>query len=315
VHGRTLTHAGIMPNEPAKRKRSPHKRLTAEQVKQGWLLGDYTASGYLFHLIGALRRDGWQLLITDVDAFCEKWEISRASFYRAKAKLVLQGRIGEEIQGKLKLWVQQSSEVLPFEKYSDCGSLNSETANLNFENLSLNSETANLTSETAIDPKPASNGYPDNSPDLLIRSSTDLSQSHPPNDNPEREVLNDKGKPIKTFRDWLLRRANELPTKPALITKWVNTQAQDPDVQEEFLKFYKGSKITHVPLPVEPPQNFQPEPQEMTQQARLEKYLALWQTPILRRTVTEQIQVHPEWGLILTDDGPAFALEVAEPCP
>ncbi|WP_416667911.1 hypothetical protein [Egbenema bharatensis] len=98
---------------PGNHRKPGHKRLTPEQVKQHWKLGDYTASGYLIHLLGALKRDGWVVDIPNVAEFCQLWEIGERRFYRAKAKLIEQGRLGERIKGRLKLWIITDTELIP----------------------------------------------------------------------------------------------------------------------------------------------------------------------------------------------------------
>ena len=67
--------------------------MTAEEIREAWRLGDYTSSGYLYHLICALRRDGRLRQNDTVSEFCREWEMNRRSFYKAKAKLIDQGRL------------------------------------------------------------------------------------------------------------------------------------------------------------------------------------------------------------------------------
>jgi hypothetical protein len=57
-------------NADASAKRvSPHFRLSVEQIKAKWLVGDYTAQGYLFDLIESSRKDGWHFAIDDYEYF------------------------------------------------------------------------------------------------------------------------------------------------------------------------------------------------------------------------------------------------------
>jgi hypothetical protein len=96
-----------------KSPQQPHERQSAEQVKECWLLGDYTASGYLFHLFKSLKREGWEIDIDDPDnndptltpvqKFCQKWAIAERRFYRAKARLIAEGRLTEKIIVKLRV--------------------------------------------------------------------------------------------------------------------------------------------------------------------------------------------------------------------
>jgi len=177
--------------------RTPHARLTAEHVKQNWLAGDYTASGYLFNLLKALKKDGWHLGIDDVDTFCLDWEISRRSFYRAKAKLILQGRIEEKIIGKVEIWICSNPKVVFLnEDFDDDDCDNSGVNCAKFGTSNDTSGTGNDTSGTSNDTSgttAGSNALPIKrlqDPSTLIRSITDLdhlSLSCPPTASPKVE--------------------------------------------------------------------------------------------------------------------------------
>jgi hypothetical protein len=84
-------------------KTTPHARRTSEQVKEKWNLGDYTASGYLVELFSAMKKEGWTIAIPNVAAFCEEWNIGERRFYRAKARLISEGRLKERIKGALEV--------------------------------------------------------------------------------------------------------------------------------------------------------------------------------------------------------------------
>lgn len=82
---------------------TPHLRLTPAEVKALWELGEYTPKGYLHHLILAHRKPGWPWKINNVSQFCRDWGFPRRTFYRAKAALVSDGLIEEEIIGTIEL--------------------------------------------------------------------------------------------------------------------------------------------------------------------------------------------------------------------
>ncbi len=82
-----------------------HLRLTPAQVLANWQQGFYTPTGYLYHLLLALRRQGWWLRIDNISQFCRQWEMNRRAFYRAKAQLLLAGRLEENIDDAIDLRV------------------------------------------------------------------------------------------------------------------------------------------------------------------------------------------------------------------
>ena len=92
-------------------KKQAHLRLTAEQVKKQWLKGRYTASGYLWHLIQALRKEGWWYRIENVDQFCEDWAINKRTFYRAKASLIASGELEESTKKTVELRVLSAPDL------------------------------------------------------------------------------------------------------------------------------------------------------------------------------------------------------------
>ncbi|MEM6518733.1 MAG: hypothetical protein AAF722_05290 [Cyanobacteria bacterium P01_C01_bin.70] len=77
--------------------------LTLADIKQGWEAGYYTPRGYLYHLLLAYQASGSALRIESISAFCREWNISRSRFYKAKAALVKDGLIEENIIGAVGL--------------------------------------------------------------------------------------------------------------------------------------------------------------------------------------------------------------------
>jgi hypothetical protein len=84
-------------------KTQAHLRRTKEQIKEQWLLGDYTPAGYLYNLLAAMKAEGLPVTIGSVKEFCTEWEIDKRQFYRAKSRLIEQNRMSEEIHGPVSL--------------------------------------------------------------------------------------------------------------------------------------------------------------------------------------------------------------------
>ena len=82
---------------------SPHLRLTPQEVKTLWEKGQYTPKGYLYHLVLAHRREEWAWKISNVSEFCREWGFVRRTFYKAKAALINEGLLSEEIEGSFEL--------------------------------------------------------------------------------------------------------------------------------------------------------------------------------------------------------------------
>ena len=92
-----------MTHLPNGRQKSPHLRLSPPEVKGLWELGHYAPKGYLYQLVLAHRKPGWVWRIDNVSEFCREWGFARRTFYRAKAALIEEGLLEEEIFGAIEL--------------------------------------------------------------------------------------------------------------------------------------------------------------------------------------------------------------------
>jgi hypothetical protein len=240
--------------QTSKPRQSPHARFTAEQIKAKWLVGDYTAQGYLFDLIKALRKDGWHLGIDDVDAFCEEWQISRRSFYRAKAKLISQGRIEEKITGRIELWIEPNPKIVPLrEGDSDLSDDNPGTSCAKFGTDDDNSGTNCDNLGTATLFKPLSEERSQLPPDLS-QTLNQLFLSFPPSLQPRRDT-SDFNTEIKENPDQSehLEVDNQPQTINNLQKHTVNSeetnQVPQRSADDEFLDFVLKTEIKSLPNP------------------------------------------------------------------
>ena len=92
-----------MTHLPGGRQTSPHLRLCPAEVKALWERGHYSPKGYLYQLVLAHRRAEWSWKVENVTAFCKEWGFVRRTFYKAKAALIDEGLLSEEIEGAIQL--------------------------------------------------------------------------------------------------------------------------------------------------------------------------------------------------------------------
>lgn len=166
------------PNSPTEPK-EPHARLTLEEVKDLWRSGALRASGYLYLIIKAQRRNGWRFRIQSINEFCKEFEIGRPTFYKAKAKLIHEGKMQEDISGTVDLWIPSNDyDISVLDPVSPNGDTDTVTVSLNVDSVSPNGD-----SESPIGDSQSPNG--DNDPiksfDFIeswrsYRSLTDLLQ-------------------------------------------------------------------------------------------------------------------------------------------
>jgi hypothetical protein len=94
-------------------RKEPHARLTSQQVFKNWTKEGkkyYTPTGYLYHLLLALRKEGWWYRIDNITEFCDRWKIKRRTFYDAKAALIADGVLEENILGAVELRIIDAAE-------------------------------------------------------------------------------------------------------------------------------------------------------------------------------------------------------------
>ena len=249
----TQTNTNNISGTTAKKASTPHVRLTAEEVRQGWIDGHFSASGYLYYLIRSLRKDGWWYRIGNVTQFCKQWEIPRRTFYNAKAKLIREGKLEERMGGRVDLRVPPLSNIIEMPEKKvvlDTPKIedkvvpplaqlhpgNRATAGtLCYEDLAgTQVNTPENHSEQAIQQLAQS------PTDLSSDLNTDLSHRapDPPRIRREREseCFDKEGELQPGFRDFLSRIMNRLPNKPVMEEKWIRKQAKDPDNQHQYLR-------------------------------------------------------------------------------
>ncbi|NJR70021.1 MAG: hypothetical protein HC771_16280 [Synechococcales cyanobacterium CRU_2_2] len=233
-------------NASNRQKTEPHARLTVADVKQGWLDGYFSGPGYLSLLFRSMKAEGLPIYIGNVAQFCQKWEIGERRFYRAKAKLVEQGSLEEDIQGNLVIWmISKKREHL----YDDTAVGDSDAAVGNSDTAV--SETDTAVSETPA--KPLQNSTFKDSPDLNQISNISLSE---PTHHPERESdISSSNKLDEEFREWLINKAKKLPKPPVFISQWAKAQMKNPEIKKEFLKYRKAltERINFPPAPIDAP--------------------------------------------------------------
>jgi len=86
-------------------KRSPHARLTVDEVKAQYKAGLLTITGYFYNWLLASKREGWRLR-SNVPKISDELGVSRSSFYKAIAKLKDQGMVNFEIHGDIEIWIE-----------------------------------------------------------------------------------------------------------------------------------------------------------------------------------------------------------------
>jgi hypothetical protein len=239
-----------------RKKSQPHLRRTVEQVKEKWRLGDYTPSGYLVELFSAMKAEGFAIVIRNVKAFCEEWGLSRRTFFRAKATLVSQGRLDEEIQGTLIVrLIPANLEHL----YDDKVGTDGARSGTHDDKVGTNGARSGTHDDKVGTTTPSNDRQAsqfDDSPDLYSDldqiSNKSLSQpTHPP----ERDGDSFSQENEEAFREWLLQKANQLPTKPAFINQWIESQAKKSENRQEYLKYHKAltERINFPPAVIDAP--------------------------------------------------------------
>ncbi|MBD1876946.1 hypothetical protein H6F75_26020 [Nodosilinea sp. FACHB-131] len=306
---------------PAEGRGQPHLRLTPDEVLDNWRNHFYTPAGYLYHLILALRREGWWYRIENVSSFCRRWELNRRTFYRVKAELVILGKLEEHISGPIDIRIpgvsQIDSPVSPVTQGVTHGSqgvshgshLSLETGSgqgfpdpTDLSQIFLNSfkererESGEFSTGNAeADQEESATLDPDTQPS----APTDPPVEPEPPDETESSAEGDDD-----FFDWVLaHKVPRLPTKPASPRSAAKGWIEKHGVQlyaeyQTWLAAPQRSPTAYTGPPPPPPT------EDVTPAERLRRYQQLWQNPICRNGIRKAIDDNPDWNLEIGPDGP-----------
>ncbi len=304
--------------QPAKSTTRSHLRLTPEAVHQNWLNHFYTPAGYLYHLILALRKQGWWFRVENVSRFCREWHINRRTFYRAKAELITNGKLEEHIKGSVNLRVPTLSQI-----DSPVTSLSSQVINLTHPETDQTQSAVETESQQPFPDSPDPSQLSSNS--SLKKRETDASLSPEPEEPsnqpskitlsptaPEHLQMGDASLPGP--QQWLDFSAEDDPNFFAFVVKHKIPKLPEPPASKQsaaqgWIRKYGNRLYSEYLYWLENQHQIQqrlepipPEPE--TSDQRLQRYQMLWQNPTCRKGVRTAIQNHPEWNLEIGPNGP-----------
>jgi len=304
---------------------APHLRLTPEEVLENWRNHFYTPAGYLYHLILALRREGWWYRIDNISDFCRKWELNRRTFYRVKAELILMGRLEESITGNIDLRIpnvsQIDSPVSPGSQVVSHGSqvvshgsqLSLETGSrqefpaptdllqisYSFKERERETEkfSTGVTKNDHTEPEP----IPQDCPPVAEATES----PPPPQEPPEGTTFSAAAE--DDFFDWVLTykipRLPQRPASPRSAAKgWIEKHREQ--LYAEYRTWLAGPQRGSTDHSGTPPPPRLPPPTEETPDHRLRRYQGLWQNPVCRNGIRKAIEENPDWNLTIGPDGP-----------
>ena len=302
--------------QPTKSTTRSHLRLTPEAVHQNWLDHFYTPAGYLYHLILALRKQGWWFRVENVSQFCREWHINRRTFYRAKAELIANGKLEEHIKGSVNLRVPTLSQI-----DSPVTNLSPRVINLAHPETVQTQSAAKTISQQAFPSSPDLSQLPSNSslkkrekiaslsPELKQPNSQGITLSP---DAPEQPQTGEASLPGP--QQWLDFSAEDDPDFFAFVIKNKIPLLPEPPASKQsaaqgWIRKYGNRLYTEYLQWLENQRQVQQRltpipPNEETPDQRLQRYQMLWQNPTCRKGVRTAIKTHPEWHLEIGPNGP-----------
>ena len=309
-------------------KISSHLRLTPEEVLENWRNHFYTPAGYLYHLILALRREGWWFRIDNVSKFCRKWELNRRTFYRVKAELIVLGKLEENITGSIDLRIPGVSQNdSPVTEGSQGVSRGSQGVSRGSQGVSHGSHSSpetpsghglyNTTDLSQIstasftfkerEKGEFSTGHPEPEQEEAVHLDPEA-QQNVPEDPPVAANIPDwtkfSAEDAPKFFDWVLTyKIPRLPEKPAsprcAAEGWIRKQGVQLYAEyERWLAGPQSGTTASTGPPALPP------PKEETPEQRLQRYQQLWRNPACRKGIRKVIEDNPDWNLEIGPDGP-----------
>ena len=305
---------------PVDTRGQPHLRLTPEQVLENWRQRFYTPPGYLYHLILALRREGWWYRINNVAQFCRDWEINRRTFYRAKAELITRGLLEEHIIGSLDLRVPNVSQIdSPVSELSplvpDLSQPVTPVTHMAAETqsgqrLQNPTDLSQIFFRSSLKERESaefSTGNPEDDQETFCSPPATVppGQKDPPlQRHPPEKISSSAAEDDPEFFDWVLTyKIPRLPNKPAsprsVAAGWIRKHRVQlyAEYQTWLQGQHRGISADPQPPPLPPPRAESPA-------ERLQRYQQLWQTPICRNGIRKVIEDNPDWNLTIGPNGP-----------
>jgi hypothetical protein len=235
--------------------------MTLADVIRDYQGGLLTAKGFLFYAVSCQRRQG-EAIEVNPDRLCGLVGLSKTSFYRAIAALKLQHRMDFEISGRMTLKIpihppsgepeyiflgELSQKGDNFSQKGDNFSQKGDNFSQKGDNFSQKGDNFsqkgdNFSQKGDSKPLELSQDRGSRTPQS-IQSIQSLSLTES-----ERETAIDSG-----FRKWLTEKAASLPTPPALLERWLETQAKKPSNQKGYQQYLDTLQQRAIPenLPVE----------------------------------------------------------------
>ena len=216
-------------------KKSPHLRLTFEQIKER---KDYMrCDQYLADLLASMKAVGWTFIIRDIPAFAKKIGLTMRTFQRARSLLIDAGKLIEQ---------RLNRDSIEFFLVRDD------------DKPIAQNDTPIAQNDTpiAVTPlEPALQAEYSAPSDLLSDPYTDPLSLPNPTDERENLEIFENGKPIAAFKDWLREQARKMPKPIANIPVWVSAMSKREAWQEAFVEWQKRSievQCSTVPAPLSP---------------------------------------------------------------
>ena len=223
-------------------KKSPHLRLTFEQIRER---KDYMrCDQYLADLLASMKAVGWTFIIRDIPAFAKKIGLTMRTFQRARSLLIDAGKLIEQ---------RLNRDSIEFFLVRD-----DDTPIAQDDKPIAQDDTPIAQDDTPIavtPPKPAPPAESSNPSDLLSDPYTDLLSLPTPTDERENLEIFENGKPIAAFKDWLGEQARKMPRPIANIPVWISAMAKRDEWQSAFMEWQKRSievQYSAVPAPLSP---------------------------------------------------------------
>lgn len=191
-----------------------HYRMTLQDAIQQYNDGCITGIGLVNLFFQIELKHGWKKRYTPQDIYT-KLGISKATFYRAIAKLQTLGYITFEVHGEITITNTNGNQAESLNVDKPVSDLRQPVSDLRQKSQTCDNQSQTCDNQT---PKPAPELTSSNSPDYIHISSQSFIQSL---SQGERE----------NFLKFCQEKASQMPKPPILLTKWIEANAEDLKAQ------------------------------------------------------------------------------------
>jgi len=282
----------------SKKNRTSFYQLKPSDVQRLYDAGMLTPKGAIYLSVASCKRPG-EPYRHKPEALCRQFGFDKSTYYRKLNELKIDKWLDFSVEGYVHAWIPNTDtapdedlfflDELSHQRDSESHQRDKKSRKCDSQSQQRDKKSQQRDKKNPRSPSQTATQAP--SLDLLLDP---LDLSLDPNDKEretDREIEPD-------FREWLIKKASQLPNPPTLLEQWVQKQSKIESNNREFREYKAKRDRASVPPPA--PANFSPPEQDASQRITT---LNHWLAAGDRTKVERLLAANPEWNLAIGPNG------------